>query len=371
LSNGPFVVADWLAGEEIRLEKNPYYYRAAEGLPHLDEVTFTFWGDPARVQTELLAGNCDVATQDGLDVHLIPLFDEDDSILPRLHVQTGPIFEHIAFGIVPVEEVAERRRNWFGSTQVRQAITMCADRRQMVDELLHGRGSLMHAYIPTDHPLYPQDLAEWPYDVTAANALLDEAGFLRDEEDGIRRWPNSAIPFRIRLGTDDSGDFRARVNEIFRDSVAACGIEVETYQEPAAQWYGAGPTGTLFGRRFDLGAFAWLISATPPCHLYLSDAIPGPPPAFPAGWSGRNVTGWNNPEFDAACQAGQGTFFGTGAYRENHEQALRIFAEEVPIIPLFPRLKVAATRPEVLNFLLDPTQPSSLWNIFEIDVERE
>jgi peptide/nickel transport system substrate-binding protein len=371
LSNGPFVVADWLAGAEIRLEKNPYYYRAAEGLPYLNEVTFTFLGDAARVQAELLAGNCDVATQDGLDVHLIPLFDEDDSILPRLHVQTGPIFEHIAFGIVPVEEVAERRRNWFGSTQVRQAITMCTDRRQMVDELLHGRGSLMHAYIPTAHPLYPQDLAEWPHDVAAANALLDEAGFLRNEEDGIRRWPGTNTPFRIGIGTDDGGDFRARINEIFRDSVAACGIEVETYQEPAAQWYGAGPSGTLFGRRFDLGTFAWLISATPPCHLYLSDAIPGPPPAFPAGWSGRNVTGWSNPNFDAACQAAQGAFLSTAAYGEYHEQALRIFTEEVPIIPLFPRLKVAATRPEVLNFHLDPTQQSSLWNIFEIDVDRE
>lgn len=370
LSNGPFVVAEWIAGEEIRLEKNPHYYRASEGLPHLNEVTFNFLGDAARVQAELLAGNCDVATQDGLDVHLIPLLEQGGSTPATLHVETGPIFEHIAFGIVPVEEVAERRRNWFGSTQVRQAIAMCTDRRQMADELLHGGAPLMHAYIPPAHPLYPPDLAEWPYDVAAANALLDEAGFRRDE-DGIRRWPRTEIPFRIRLGTDDAADFRARINEIFSENVADCGIEVETYQEPVGQWYGNGPAGTLFGRRFDLGTFAWLVSAVPPCHLYLTDAIPGPPPDFIAGWSGRNVTGWSNSDFDAACQAAQGAFLGTEVYRENHQQAVRIFAEELPMIPLFPRLKLAATRPEVLNFRLDPTQPSSLWNIHEIDVDRE
>jgi peptide/nickel transport system substrate-binding protein len=371
LSHGPFVVAGWNPGEGIRLEKNPHYYRAAEGLPHLDEVTFTFLGDPARVQSELLAGNCDVATQDGLDVHLIPLLDQGDGSLPTLHVQTGPIFEHIAFGIVPVEEVAERRRNWFSNVQVRQAITMCTDRQQMVDELLHGGAPLMHAYIPPAHPLYPPDLAEWPYDVAAANALLDEVGFRRGDEDGIRLWPRSEIPFRISLGSDDGAEFRVRVNEMFRESVAQCGIEVETYQEPVGQWYGNGPSGTLFGRRFDLATFAWLVSPVPPCHLYLADAIPGPPPAFIAGWSGRNVTGWGHPDFDAACLAAQNAFLDTAAYRENHQQALRIFAEELPMIPLFPRLKVAATLPEVLNFHLDPTQPSSLWNIFEIDVNRE
>jgi peptide/nickel transport system substrate-binding protein len=371
LSTGPFVVADWIPGEQIRLEKNPHYYRAAEGLPYLDEVTFTFLGDAARVQAELLAGNCDVATQDGLDVHLIPLFEESGPDLPTLHVQTGPIFEHIAFGIVPVEEVAERRRDWFGSVQVRQAITLCTDRPRMVDELLHGRAPLMHAYIPPAHPLHPDDLIEWPYDPAAANALLDEAGFRRDEEDGIRRWPRTEIPFRIRQGSDDGAEFRAQINEIFRESLAECGIEVETYQEPVGQWYGNGPTGTLFGRRFDLATFAWLVSAVPPCHLYQTDAIPGPPPAFTAGWSGRNVTGWSHPEFDDACQAAQGAFLSTAAYRDNHQQALRIFAEELPIIPLFPRLKLAATRPEVANFHLDPTQPSSLWNIFEIDLDAD
>jgi peptide/nickel transport system substrate-binding protein len=41
----------------------------------------------------------------------------------------------------------------------------------------------------------------------------------------------------------------------------------------------------------------------------------------------------------------------------------------VPVIPLFLRLKVAAARPEVQNFYVDPTQNSELYNIYELDLQ--
>lgn len=49
-----------------------------------------------------------------------------------------------------------------------------------------------------------------------------------------------------------------------------------------------------------------------------------------------------------------------------HQAAWRIFADELPSLPLFPRVKRAVARPEVLNFPLDRTQNSELWNLFEI-----
>jgi hypothetical protein len=33
------------------------------------------------------------------------------------------------------------------------------------------------------------------------------------------------------------------------------------------------------------------------------------------------------------------------------------------------RLKVAATRPGVQNLQIDPTEPSDLWNIYELDIQ--
>jgi peptide/nickel transport system substrate-binding protein len=47
---------------------------------------------------------------------------------------------------------------------------------------------------------------------------------------------------------------------------------------------------------------------------------------------------------------------------------MRIFAQELPAMPLFTRMRLAATTPDVLNFRLDPTQNSALWNAFELDM---
>jgi peptide/nickel transport system substrate-binding protein len=57
-------------------------------------------------------------------------------------------------------------------------------------------------------------------------------------------------------------------------------------------------------------------------------------------------------------------------YVAGHQEAWRIFAEELPSLPLFPRVKLAVARPEVLNFGVDTTQNSELWNLFEIDLEQ-
>jgi peptide/nickel transport system substrate-binding protein len=53
----------------------------------------------------------------------------------------------------------------------------------------------------------------------------------------------------------------------------------------------------------------------------------------------------------------------------HHQAAVRIFTQELPVIPLFARVKTAVTLPTLLNFQLDSTQPSELWNIAELDTE--
>jgi peptide/nickel transport system substrate-binding protein len=131
-------------------------------------------------------------------------------------------------------------------------------------------------------------------------------------------------------------------------------------------YFADGPAGPLFGRQFDLAAFPWLISNEPNCGLYLTDRIP----AANNNWSrnDNNEIGFSNPEFDAACEAALALLPGMEGYEASHQLAIRIWTEQVPSIPLFLRPRVAATTGGVLNFTLDPTQESELWNLYEIDV---
>jgi hypothetical protein len=57
----------------------------------------------------------------------------------------------------------------------------------------------------------------------------------------------------------------------------------------------------------------------------------------------------------------------TPAHEQAHLEAQRIFAEQLPVVPLYLHLKVAATRPDLKNFSLDPTADSEFSNIEAFD----
>ncbi|MBK8988931.1 MAG: hypothetical protein IPM39_23145 [Chloroflexi bacterium] len=368
LGNGPFVVAEWIPGATIRLEPNPAYYRADEGLPHLASVLFKV---NTGLTEDLLPGECHVVAQDVIAPEAVAdVLAAADAGLVQAHVVNSPFFEQIAFGIEPIKEYASTRPPWFTDVQVRQAITSCIDRQRMVDELLDGRAELLHTFTPAEHPLFPADVAQWPYDPAAGRALLDELGYVDTDEDGVREQPETAVPFRFRLSADAASPLRARVLEMVQADLAECGLVVDLDFRQPAEWYGDGPLGSLFGRRFDMGALAWRAAAQPPCNLWLSENITGPREEGYGGWNNINPTGWRNAEYDAACRTAGQSLPGTDAYITNHQAALRIFSQELPGIPLFTNLKVAATQPEVRNFQLDTTQTSELWNLYELDLEQ-
>lgn len=380
LSSGPFVVEEWQPGEAIRLVRNPSYFRAETDLPPVEVLTIRFDVDLADPITAVTSGACDVVTQDGLGLRDLSAVQAAEDVIPFFTPNT--IFEHMDFGINSWgygDDLFAGRRDWFEFVPVRQAIAHCLNRQRLVDELLAGQGQVMDAYIPADHPLFPADATLWPYDLAAGNALLDGFGLEDTDGDGWREWVErdlqrtivATTTFSITLGTDSSSPVRLRLNELAQEDLAACGIQVNVYDVPAETWYDDGPFSPLFGRRFDLATFAWRTAIRPPCTLYLSTNITGPEEQGFGGWNNVNVTGWGSTEYDAACQVALNSLPGTDAYESNHQEAVRIFTDRLPSIPLFQYVKTAVTAPTVLNFKPDPTQLSELWNVFEWDKDEQ
>lgn len=368
LSYGAFVVDSWTPGEAIRLVPNPYYDRAAEGLPNLTSLTFRFL-TPARGSLPQGYEDCHILTSDLLPFDTLPAVDAAaaEGALVE-HVTTTGVIEQVIFGIEHSSAFAATHVPWFQDTRVRQAVTQCIDRQALVDEFTSGRATVMDTFVPNDHALHPDDLPQWPYDSTAANTLLDEARLFDNNGDGIREALGATTPFSVTLGTVAGDPLRQQVNERIRDDLAGCGIQVNPYTLEAGTWFAPGPSGAVFGRKFDLAQFAWLSRIPPDCGLYLTANIPGSPDLGYNGWDGVNVAGWSNEAYDAACGRALALLPGQDGYVEAHQEAMRLFAAELPAVPLFARLRLAATTADVLNFRLDPTQPSELWNAFELDM---
>ncbi len=366
---GPFVVAEWAAGDHITLTRNPYYFRADEGLPYLDQVVFRFTGGAADMMADLLAGTCDVAVQDGDFEPFMPLLmqSEQDGLL-KVVSAPGNGWEHIDFGVSPAPDY--RRPDFFGDVRTRQAIVQCIDRQAIADEVAYGRSAVSDSYLPPDHPLYPDaELAHWGYDPDSGRALLEEIGWVDDDQDGVREAHRvsgvpGGVPFEIALLTSADDALAQQIARIVRAYLADCGIRLDLQSVPVAEFLAPGPDGPFMGRHFDLVGTTWWFDLYPPCEHYLSTEIPAR-----GRWYGANPSGYGNPDYDAACQTGLQALPGTAEYDEYHRQAQIIFSQELPAIPLFARLRIAVTRPGVQNFSLDSTARSDLWDIEMLDLE--
>jgi len=369
---GAYVIEEWVAADHIRLRKNENYWRADEGLPRFDTLIVRFVGQNSSANiAALLAGECDVLDQTAS-------LDEQSGLLLELQAVgkvnasfvTGTVWEHADFGITPVESYD--RPDFFGDVRTRQGIAYCIDRQAIVDSVMYGQSVVPDTFLPPEHPLYNPDVHHYPFDPTAGIRLLEQAGWIdHDESPATPRVAQGVVnvldgtPLAFNYWTTDAGQ-RQAVGRIIQDALAGCGVKINLEYWSAGEFFADAPDGPLMGRHFDVAQFAWLTGVEPPCELYLSSQIP----AEENEWSGQNYPGFSHPAFDAACNAARQSLPGTPEYEQYHREAQRIFAEQLPVIPLYLRLKLAATRPDLTGLIMDPTAQSEFWNIEEFGIRE-
>jgi peptide/nickel transport system substrate-binding protein len=373
LAHGPFKLEEWEAGNYIRVVKNETYYRASEGLPNLDEIIFRFIPDTNQLIAQLASGECDLGTQDAAFEGSLPLirqFEAQGLLVPQ--VVSGTVYEHLDFNIKPVETYtgfAGTVKNAdgtpiFANVEIRQAINYCLDKQAISDQTTNGGGVVQNVYVPSAHPMYAGDdnLTIIPFDPAKGLELLAKNGWTDTDGDGVL--DNGAGQKFSFVHATRTNALRQKVTQVVQAQLKEnCMIET-TIELQGGEFFADGPDGPVFGRQFDLGEFAWLTGSQPPCNLYQGSRIPRE-----GNWGDQNDTGFENAEFDAACQTAL-TTLDKEVEKENHILAQQIFAENVPSIILFARGKILVHRPEVVGVIMDVTNNSELWNIENFDIVK-
>ena len=362
---GPFAMHVWVAGDSIVLKRNPFYFRASDGLPRVDEVTFRFIRDTDELISHLTAGTCDVVSHEAAAA-----LELDELVAqPGVVAHTAPAntWELLAFGITPVRDLD--RPDVFEDVRVRRGIAQCIDRQTLVDEAVGSGGRVLHSYVPPEHPAYAgEQLTAWAHDAEAGQRLLAEAGWYDEDGDGVREAHSvpeipDGTPYRVTCKTADD-PMRVSTARLIKDQLSACGISVTVQIEPVQMLFGPGPEGSLFGRRFDLAQFSWQLAPEPLCDAFLSSQMPGQ-----GDWNRPNVAGFIDARFDAACEEALETLPGSADYLAAQGPPQRIFSEQLPVLPLYQHQKTTLTQSNVSGLSPNASQPSELWNLEEIDVQ--
>lgn len=352
---GPYMI-ERRSGGTIRLQRNPHY---TGPQPLADLVSFSFAPDLDQLRTALLNGSLDVVAADQGDPEQLDAIDQDERA-GRLAVAyvPNPIWEHLDFNLDD---------EWFSDVRLRQAIAHGINRQGMVDAWFNGHTNVLHSWIIPDHwaAAPPDLLLRYHYDPARARTLLDEAGFIDLDNNGVREWgidhdsdgvPESGHPVRFTLLTTEGTPLRARIAQQFARDMAAIGLAVTVETTSTRQLYD--PAGPLFRRTFGLAQFAWIAGPDPRgFELWSCTAVP----SETNNWSGSNLSGWCLREANEATIEAA-TALDLAERRAAYMRHQRLFAANLPVLPLFQRLTVVLSNPGLRGLQPDALAPVT-WNI--------
>ncbi len=381
---GAYQIAEWIPGSEIRLVKNPNYFKASEGLPKFDELVYRFLPTvPNADLSPLVNGECDIMdTSTGLADQIQTVRELELAGKLTSYFGQGPAWEAINFGIKPATYDAvynpyEDRQDFFGDARTRQAFAACINRPAIIKDVLFSQSQIPPTYLPLTNPLAVQGLPVIGYDTAAGIQLLEEVGW--KEQDGDPNTPRTAAgvnnvfngtPLSVAYSVADTEQNR-QIAQIVVSSLKDCGVEVTPQFLAPSELLAAGPDGLLFGRKFDLAQLGWSSGTLPSCFLYSTSEIP----TEANGWMGTkyggvNLTGYSNPDYDSACAAMLKSGLDSATFNQDNQITQQILANDLPMLPLFYQIKAMASRVDLCGLSLDTSSRSGLSSIENLEISK-
>jgi peptide/nickel transport system substrate-binding protein len=181
LSDGPFVLEEWVNGDHMTFVRNENYFEA--GKPAIDQITVRIVPDESVRKTMLINGDAD------LDMWTTENMVEDLKAAPNVEVNPSPVNRwvmRIFFNLAAkgTTDPAATPHPILSDVRVRRAIRMAIDVDTISKEFFLGYAQ--PTWTEFFRNPYVCDVPRPAYDPTAAGALLDEVGWKDEDGDGIR-----------------------------------------------------------------------------------------------------------------------------------------------------------------------------------------
>lgn len=215
VSAGPYTFAEWESGSFARFVRNNNYYGPR---PNIDEIFIRFVPDDAGQVAALQTGEGDLGTF--IAYSDVPML-EDAGVEIRA-VTSG-------YNEGWFMRLDEKAHPALQDMRVRQAIAMGFDRFKLNEDLLLGL-TQPAATFWDNSPFAAADLAPWPYNPDAANALLDEAGWIDSNGDGVR--DKDGMDLVLTHGTT-TREIRQDTQAVAQQQLAEIGVKLDIVSYPS------------------------------------------------------------------------------------------------------------------------------------------
>jgi len=333
IGDGPFVVREWMHGQDLVLAANPLYWR---GAPPVREIDIKFSPDANTLVDELKTHDIDVV--DGVSKPLIAQLSGEPGIRLQANLMAGE--RHMEFNC---------RNSILADVAVRRAIVRAVDVTRIIRDAYDGYA----VRAVTDIPPFSwaaNGLRPVAFDPGSARRLLAADGW-QPGPDGTRVKNGKRLELTITSSTGNRPNERAE--EMVAEDLAAVGIDLSIKNYAPAVLFAR--TGPLFTGNYDI---EWTISTE------------GVDPDDVGDWGcesmpphGANTAFYCNRAVDAYLHDAE-THYDRRRRRDDYERAWKIMLDDAPGLMIYWNQNVVAVNTDLKNFKPAPVL-TDYWNAWQ------
>lgn len=304
VGTGPFMLKDQtLSARSVTLVANKQYYG---DHPYVDGIRFQFYPNYEAALTALKQGEVQ-------SVNYVPPAEAfkltgDSSV--RLYSAELSNCTILFLNLrLPI----------FSDKLVRQAIAYGVDRNYIVDRLLYGQGTVANSPVLPTSWAYDKNIKQYNFDRAKAQGLLDQAGWVDTNGDGIREKNGSKMAFTIV--TNDQPERVAIANEI-ADNLKSLGMQVNVESKDASKVVSE----NLTPRNFQAVLYGWQSLPNDPDCYELWDSTQAD--------TGSNFSGFHDQIADKDLEQARRSL-NQQERIARYQDFQNVFAEEVPSLLIY------------------------------------
>ncbi|MGH9688249.1 MAG: ABC transporter substrate-binding protein [Candidatus Acidiferrales bacterium] len=364
---GPFRLAEYVPGQRIVLERNPYYWkRDASGkhLPYLDKIVFLFVPSEDAQVIRFLSGDTDVLSRFSSENYSVLQAQESAR---RFHVDDLGASLEYNFLFFNLNDLSSKKlpqiaakQAWFGDVRFREAVSSAIDRNAIVRLVYQGRATPLAAQVTPGNKLWLDSAIHSPVrSAQRARDLLKSAGFSWRSDGSLVDAHGKPVEFSIL--TSSSNAQRMKIATLIQSDLSALGMNVHVVSLD-------------FGAMVDrlLNSFDYEAAIM---GLADGDADPNTEMNVWLSSGGMHIWHLNEPHAATPWEADldrlmnqQLVTLNYAKRRQLYDQVQQIVAKQLPIICLASPDVLVGAKDRVGNFNPAILEPCVLWNVDRIYV---
>jgi peptide/nickel transport system substrate-binding protein len=344
VSSGPFTMTTSKPGTEYIMTRNPDYYQAAQGLPHLQSIVFRVVADQDTILKDFQSGAIDSSWF--LDV-----------------TKTKSYKALSGYSLVQAPASAGFEAIWFNEhnpilkdVNVRKAVAEAVDQQSLISIARDGQA----APLCTDHPsgVHPGYQANPPcpkYDPAAAKALLQSDGW-KLGSDGVFAKNGQRLEFQY--STTSNNAWRAEDEDILQQNLSAIGIKIDITNYPGGTFFTTIlPQGQV--SKYGMGEFEQTYTYDgDDSGILACNQIP----TAANSYSGENFAFYCNPQLDKLFTQEQSTSDPT-ARQQIFDQIHQIYLTDFPFVTEYEPHDIAVVKNTGHNYIVGAEGASETVNV--------